>query len=278
MNFALPIRNFEPQIAGLHNLIALSLATKTFNPAKLFFCSSIGAAMTTPRSDDCVTVVPEALIGDLSYAAATGYARSKLVAEHIVGRAVKEADALATILRIGQIIPSKDLGSQLWKPDEMIPLMVQSSLTVHALPDSLSGGDNCSWLDVDTLAKTIVELASFDDIARGQGTHLVYNLVHPRPFSWKEDFLPLLKAAGLRFESIPFGGWLKRLAASEQDITKNPSKKLLGFWEESEKVKRGDLEFDTSLAQSRSITLNTAERAIDDEVVKALVDAWKELW
>jgi thioester reductase-like protein len=279
VNFALPLQSLEPQLAGLHNLTALSLSVKASSPAKVFFCSSVGTAMGALRSDG-LTTIPEAPIEDLSYATKTGYSRSKLVAEHIIENAVREVGAHATILRIGQIIPSTSSGSQLWNPSEMIPLMVQSAMIINALPESLSNRESCSWLDVDTLAKTILELSGLDMIDQPPNNQLVYNLVHPRPFSWSQSFLPALKAAGLQFESVPYEEWLKRLTRSEQDTKKNPSRKLLGFWEESNSgdEKKGGLKFDTQITESHSKALRGASAAVDGKIVKALVDAWRAVW
>ncbi|KAI9743887.1 MAG: hypothetical protein M1818_002621 [Claussenomyces sp. TS43310] len=281
VNFALPIQSFEPQVSGLHNLISLSLSVNMPQPAHLLFCSSVGAAINTPAP----AVIPSSPILSLHHSSGTGYACSKLVAERVIEAAVAKADACATILRIGQIVPSRSTGSQLWNPTEAIPLVVRSSLTTGTLPETIAGEDSCSWLEVDTLAETIVELAGLKattTAAAGNATEevtprLVYNLVNPRPFSWRSDFLPSLHVAGLSFDTVPYGTWLDQVAASDKDIEKNPSRKLHRFWAERGE-RDGGIIFDTSDAESKSEALRGARSVIEGPLVKALVDAWRKVW
>jgi len=98
------------------------------------------------------TIIPEAPITDLRHASPSGYARSKVLAERMIENAVASSSASATTLRIGQTVPAKTSGSQLWYPNEMILLMVQSALTTDALPETPGSSDQCSWIDVDTLS------------------------------------------------------------------------------------------------------------------------------
>lgn len=129
VNFNLGIRSFEEQhIKGVHNLTQLSLSVHTPQPARLFFCSSIAAALGTPAP----ATIPEAPIQDLNHALPQGYARSKLVSEHIVQNAATDVGALTCTLRIGQIVGDSELG--LWNDTEAIPLIIRSALTLKALP------------------------------------------------------------------------------------------------------------------------------------------------
>ena len=129
VNFNLGIRSFEEQhIKGVHNLTQLSLSVETPRPARLFFCSSIAAALGTPAP----AVIPEAPILDLKDSLPQGYARSKLVSEHIVRNAAVDAGASARILRIGQIVGDANRG--LWNDTEAVPLVIRSALTLRALP------------------------------------------------------------------------------------------------------------------------------------------------
>ena len=163
--------------------------------------------------------------------------------------AVALSGANATVLRIGQIIPAKSRGSQLWNPDEMMPPMVRSALTTGALPETPGGGaDACAWIDLDMLSRAIVEIGDVGSVGAKANTQLVYNLVHPRPFSWKGDFLAALKAAGLDFETASWQSWLAKLRDSEADVGKNPSKKLLGFWQDGSRGEgKREVVFETRL-------------------------------
>lgn len=287
VNFVLPMTSFTPQLAGLQNLLQLSLSVPTPQPARLLFCSSIGTAFgTSPPA-----VIQESPLPSLTQASGTGYARSKLVGERIVEKAVREAGARGTILRIGQIVPGRKIGSQLWNPNDAVPLVVRAALTIGMLPETLSGEDGCTWLDADTLANVVLELGevglvkSEERCVNGEKgdeePRLVYNIVHPRPFSWRETFLPRLRKAGLQFETVPYGSWLEQLAASEQDMQKNPSVKLLAFWKKQAKARGkrvGEVRFETAAAEKKSQALREAESVVEGNMVETLVDAWKKAW
>ena len=122
------MQSFEDQhIKAVHNLIQLTLDTKTPEPAKFFFCSSVSSAGGTPRPGE----VKESLVPSPAHAQHTGYARSKYVAEHITGNACK-AGARARVLRLGQLVGDTKVGE--WNTTEGIPLMIQTAVTLGALP------------------------------------------------------------------------------------------------------------------------------------------------
>jgi hypothetical protein len=162
----------------------------------------------------------------------------------------------------------------------MIPLMVRSALTTGALPETPGSSGQCSWIDVDTLAKTILDIGDVGQLGgKTESSRLVYNLVHPRPFSWKEDFLPALKNTGLDFEVTSWRGWLEKLKNSERDVKKNHSRKLLGFWEEgSRRDGTRVVTFETTAAEAKSEAMKAAESIVDGDYVAGLVAAWKAVW
>ena len=117
---------------------------------------------------------------------------------------------------------------------------------------------------------------------------LVYNLCNPRLFSWPRDVLPALRAAGLAFEAVPWGVWLKRMRGGEFDAEKNPSIKLLGFWEkkgdggcteqgigvtEGEDIIAGigGVRFDTRAAERDSVAVRSAPDIVAAGVFERLV-------
>lgn len=195
--------------------------------------------------------------------------------------AAKEIGADVHILRIGQIIPSlteKGEGSMVWNVSEMIPLMVRSSLVVGCLPDRAGNEDDCSWIDVETLSKSIVEIAGLGDEVEGK-QRLVYNLVSPKTFSWKKDFLPKLKEAGLEFEVVGREEWLKKLRDSEKDVGKNPSRKLIGFWEAQNSIHlEKKMVFETKETEKMSAALREITPVLEGDYVKRLLEAWREVW
>lgn len=129
VNFNLQIRSFESQhIAGVSNLINLCLSVNSDKPAQFFFCSSISAAAGTPIPAS----IAEAPVPKLEHAQNMGYARSKLVAEKIIQAAAESTGMVAKVLRVGQIVG--DTGAGIWNTTEAIPLMIQSAVTLGALP------------------------------------------------------------------------------------------------------------------------------------------------
>lgn len=128
VNFNIPLITFEPHIKGLRNLVDFSLTTSRLKPTRLFFSSSISTAAKAPSG---ARVIPDKAIEDLSWAADTGYAQSKLVGEQIVRNAAR-AGAYSYVLRIGQIVGDTDYG--VWNDGEFIPAMIRSALTVKKLP------------------------------------------------------------------------------------------------------------------------------------------------
>lgn len=127
VNFNLPLQSFEPQIAGLHNLLQFSLSVQRPEPAQIYFCSSISAALNAPEN----TVIPEAPIEDFGYASRIGYAQSKLVGEHVV-RSAALVGARSYVLRIGQVVGDTVQG--VWNDNQNIPLMIRTALRMRALP------------------------------------------------------------------------------------------------------------------------------------------------
>lgn len=282
VNFALSVRSFTPQIAALQNIINISLSSPFSKPAHLLFCSSVGTAMATPAPYPGADVfIDEIPINEVTDASPTGYARSKLVAERMLEKAVVHDGARATILRIGQIIPSPKSGTMLWNPNEMIPLMVRSALSTGVLPENPSVSDQCSWIEVDSLSRAILDIGGLTrgglEKPESEESQLVYNLVHPRPFSWRHDFLSALKAAGLDFEAVERRTWLEKLKNSEKDINKNPSRKLLAFWE-AQNVDGGTIIFETAEAEARSEAMRNMVRVVDEEYVEKLLHAWRNVW
>ena len=128
VNFNLPLASFShTHIAGVKNLLDLSLSVSGAKRARFVFCSSIAVAANHPRDSP----VAESLITDPSYAQGTGYAISKYVAEHIVGNASK-LGADVCICRIGQLVG--DTAGGKWNAEEAAPLMIRSVGALGCLP------------------------------------------------------------------------------------------------------------------------------------------------
>jgi thioester reductase-like protein len=208
VNFNMGVSSFENQLQGARNLLDFSFAAN----ARFFFVSSVSAAA---RSG---SVVSESHLEHLTDAQEMGYARSKLVAERLCLHA-ERAGLDARVLRVGQIVGDTQHGQ--WNATEAIPLMIRSAISIGALP-ALS--DTLTWLPIDVVAQVMVE------VCHASKRHDVYHVVNPKSFNWTQDLLPMLRSAGLRFESVSAQDWLARLASSEPDPAINPTIKLLDFF------------------------------------------------
>ena len=228
VNFSIHLQSFEPQLAGLRTLLALSLDVYRSEPARLFFASSISTAENTPPP----ALIADAPIDDFSHALDMGYAQSKLVGEHMVLNAARSG-ARSYVLRIGQIVG--DLQSGFWNDSEYVPSMVRSALSMKSLP---ALNENCSWIPVDTLATAILEVSKTVQSAPkpfaidSTNPPVVYNMCNPHLFSW-DEFLKKVRETGLEFETVPFGDWMQLLrnSASNGDEKQNPAVKLLDHFE-----------------------------------------------
>ena len=209
--------------------------------------------------------VPEDLPAELSYAQGMGYARSKLVTEHICVLAGKETGISARILRVGQVIGDTVHG--IWNDTEAIPLMLQAATTIGAIP---ALDENPLWLPVDTVAHGVTDISLSD---AGSG---VMNLVNHQSFHWTRDLLPALHATGLDFEEVGQKEWVDRLRASNPDPVANPPIKLLEFFAskyDNDNPKRSGLTYATGKARSISPHLAAAS-VLNKEIVNKFIKHW----
>ena len=209
VNFNLRLSSLKDNVAGVTNLINLcAKANASFN-----FCSSVSAVARCP-----ISPVPESA-PELEWAQGMGYAQSKAVAEHVCARASRQLGIPARVLRVGQIVGDTEQG--VWNATEAIPMMLQSALTVGALPRLK---ETPSWLPVDVVARSIVEITTSNTPSR------FFNVTNPKTFRWTEELLPALRNAGLNFEEVEPKEWVRWLRESDSDPVKNPPVKLVDFF------------------------------------------------
>ena len=284
VNFALPLRSFEPDLSGLQNLLAFSLHTHR-GTAKLLFCSSVSTAFQMPKP----CVIAEEPIENYLSASKLGYARSKLVGEQIVLSTNERYGTSAQILRIGQVVGDTQHG--VWNDSEAVPLMIRSALTVGALPLL---DEQQTWLPVDVLGRTIAEISEQGNQQIRQNP--VLNVVSPRTFGWSA-LLEKLRSAGLEFETLRLSDWIGRMEASErrgEEVT-NPGVKLLDHYrslqgddpppprrnDETAKTSQHlsrELSFATAKAESLSAALKCAPNVIEGDCVALLLSVWMTRW
>jgi len=295
VNFNIPLLAFEAQhIRGVYNLLEhVALRTTHSRPAAFYFCSSISAASATPKP----AVVPETQVRDLAWAQGTGYGRSKLVSERVTRAAMEATGLVSRVLRIGQL--AGDSVNAVWNDTEAIALLVRSVLDGSAgcLPEL---NEMVSWLPVDRAAETIEELV-FAEQMGGEGGYgdksgdLVYHIVNPQLFSFRQDLVPMLRGHPdvPEFELVPARTWLDRLRASDGDVRRNPSKKLMDFFEakygavaggdvdgearEASEVTKGLL-FETTKTCRDSECLRGVRDPVSDGLMSRIVGVWMRKW
>jgi len=266
VNFNKNLVSFEKDcIAGVRHLIDLCVATSSAAPASFDFCSSVSTVARCPDLH-----MPEQL-AEYDWAQGMGYAQSKCVAEHICMAAAEKTGIKARVLRVGQIVADTVHG--VWNATEAIPLMMQSALTVGALPKLQ---ESPSWTPVDVVAKAVTEI-SFS----GAGS-VVANVTNAKTFSWTGQLLPALREAGLDFKEVEPKEWVRRLRASNQDPVANPSVKLADFF--ASKYDNDTFSprrtYETVVARSYSPSLDAAP-VLSTEFVKTFVKqfqatAWRD--
>lgn len=305
VNFNLPLPQFDPHIQGLHNLIQFSLSVRQPHPATLMFCSSISTALAS--SSTIISETPMTL--DSAY---MGYGQSKLIGEHIISAAHRQG-ARAYTLRIGQISGHSKKG--LWNDKEALPLLIRSVLTLKTLP---ALDQTCSWLPVDKLASTVVDLTKscsgsmtesftisnecytidpshspghMDTTSDKSEDGSIYNICNSREFTWSA-LLTLLRTNGFQFETVPFEEWLQMLRESEArgEEHVNPAVKLIGHYEAMYGPRFGTNDvgpgsclapkvFITDKAERDSVTLRNGRlRIIEDGILNCYVRDWLRRW
>ncbi|KAF2642844.1 acetyl-CoA synthetase-like protein [Massarina eburnea CBS 473.64] len=270
VNFNISVRSFEDQhISTVQSLINLCQSTTHGSPAKFIFCSSVSSAAATPRPG----VVPEGPVTDINFVQGTGYAQSKYVTEHIVLNAASTFGADARVMRIGQLIGDSVVGE--WNTTEGIPLMIQTAITLGALP---ALDEEMSWLPVDFAGHIILDLAN--EAARPD---LIYHVLNPTRFHWTRDMLPALADAGLEFETLPTDQWMERLRNSNKDPEKNPPIKLLDWFESkyghgASTKKKGLLVYETKETAKRSEAIQRVPDVTDRAYIGKVVDRLKRHW
>ncbi|KXG48476.1 Male sterility, NAD-binding [Penicillium griseofulvum] len=282
VNFNLPLVEFEPHIQGLHNLIQFSLCVQRREPAVMMFCSSISTALRSPSAE----ILEQPVDLDCAF---MGYGQSKLIGEQIVSKA-RRSGARAYSLRIGQVSGHSKKG--LWNDSEALPLMIRSALTLGALPEL---SQTCSWLPVDNLASTILELArtcaTSNIVGESQASNSsmveyiddsIFNLCNSREFTWS-SLLHVLKNCGFRFDAVPFEEWLLRLRRSEMrgEELVNPAVKLIHHYEmmHGKSLQNGPKRFITEKAERSSVALQNGRlRIIDDGILRCYAKDWLARW
>lgn len=139
-------------------------------------------------------------------------------------------------------------------------------------------------MPVDLVAKAVVDLSGigdkydYDTEAPVSG---VYHVQNTRLFHWTHDLLPALKEAGLNFRTVSQREWVGILRQSDPDPDRNPTIKLLDFFEEkydNDHPGRSGLTFVTTEAEKGSQTMKDGFDVIHSGLVAKMVQWWKTQW
>jgi hypothetical protein len=209
--------------------------------------------------------IPEAPITDFAMAG-SGYGESKLVAEHLLLEASAHSAVDVTICRVGQIagpIKKEHRGGQ-WNRKEWFPCVSQfpnaffcksnivigltrwaqimdASVYLSKLPDSLGRNEWVDWIPVDQLSGIVLELSGIHSGADSP-KHISPRIVHavnPQRCRWR-SLLPAIqitlskqsKTGGMQVVSLQ--DWVEALnsasvGTSKDEVSKMSAFKLLKF-------------------------------------------------
>ncbi|EPE06928.1 nrps-like enzyme [Ophiostoma piceae UAMH 11346] len=315
VHFGLSVSSFEPHIAGLHNLLQLSLQVPSRHPARVIFASSISTAFNVPRpASGEPASIPEGPLESHADCSPMGYAQSKFVGERICEAAARQGANVA-VLRIGQITGDTEHG--IWNDHEAIPLLVNSALELKALPLLGQEIGRCEWTPVDVVAASCIEIAEamkggsavngvngtngsngVGSINGAGGSHKTngvidgdssvkaryYNINTPHVLSWNDDVLPELQKAGLEFEAVSLDKWLEKLRARGEELgvkaaKRLPALKLADYYTES--FADSDIvgiRFEIAKACHDSPTLGSCPNIAETQLVGKYLQSWLKMW
>ncbi|OCH89652.1 acetyl-CoA synthetase-like protein [Obba rivulosa] len=258
VDFNLALTSFEPLVAGMRNLIDLSLGSPKPQGPRITFISSISSLFGYKSSEPAA----EEHISDPRMSVGMGYGESKYVAEQLLAHAAQETGLRTTVVRVGQISGDTRVGG--WNPKEWVAAIVAVSQIVGCIP---SRDEELTWLPVDTAASALIEFSHSDEP--------VLHLIHPRPVSWNAIFTPI--AERLRLELVSYSEWLNRLRiaddaqADESVGQKSSALALREFFESG--VSEADMRLDTTKAVRASKTLQEIRPLGKEDAMK-----WLNFW
>lgn len=270
VNFNHKLSSFESQIAGVRDLIDLSLESS--RRPHIFFVSSLSSVGNWPQVRGFEEPVPEDALDNFNLALPMGYGESKHVSERILTEAVAKVGANASVLRVGQVAgPLAEDGGE-WNKTEWMPSLIKTSKALGCLPDSMNTID---WIPVDTLSQIINEI-----VQGGCSTSIsrTYNLVNPHTGNW-DDLVSAVKdewgSAALKV--VPFEAWLSALRG-QTDPEKFPALKIIDFYEglaiDAQNCNKGRLTYKVDNGKAASKSMNGLG-PIDGAAMKTWLKQWR---
>jgi len=180
--------------------------------------------------------------------------------------------------------------SGVWNETEAWPLMFRSANTTGHLPIL---EERPNWLPVDLAGKAISEIVtSYSHPSRAEPSATVYHVLNAAPSPWSA-VLEGLQQGGIKFQAVERRKWLKELAASDSDVQRNPTYKLLvrqriadicgnklinqGFYQGriGKESERAYMDFEIEQTAKVSPTIGEC-KPIDAELVALWAKNWKQ--
>ncbi|KAJ5918177.1 Type I Polyketide synthases (Type I PKS) [Penicillium verhagenii] len=255
MNAKWPIKNFEPQLRIMRNLLDFARDVSIVRPKNtkvtFQFISSIATVGHWPIWTERPSVPEERMTIDSVLP--TGYGDAKYTCELMIDETLhRHPDRFrAMTVRLGQVAGSSTSGY--WNPTEHLPFIIKSSQTLKALPDF---DGLLSWTPVDNVASTLVDLVS---LPWTKTPYPIYHIDNPIRQAWKEMILTLASMLSIPSNDvIPFGDWVQRVKDHPQQVEgpegENPAILLIDF-----------------------VDANFLRMSFSDKVTNLYIQSWKEM-
>ncbi|KAK7427361.1 hypothetical protein QQZ08_006130 [Neonectria magnoliae] len=221
VDFNLAVGSFEPHIQGVRNLVDFAAEAPT-RPS-IFFTSSVGVGTNFPSAQG---LVPEEPIRDLAIAG-SGYGESKLIAETVLLEAAENAGVHVTICRVGQIAGPVRQGHEggEWNRKEWFPSIIDASVYLSKVPDTLGKNEWIDWIPVDHLSAIILDLAEIGSINKATDkTPRIFHAVNPKRVQWSEALLQTVRkriqaqSNKRTIEVVPLETWIEALKIAAQEV------------------------------------------------------------
>ncbi|KAJ6442161.1 L-aminoadipate-semialdehyde dehydrogenase [Purpureocillium lavendulum] len=271
VNFNISVASFEPHICGVRHLV--DFASKASRIVPIIFISSIGTA--TAWKKECP--VPETKLDDLSLAE-MGYGRSKLAGSLILDAAAVQGVPTATV-RVGQVAgPRSSKG--MWNKREYLPTLIESSLFMGKLPESIGPGDEVDWTPTEDVARLILDVSGVTTKTPVSAIHGYFHGVNPSKTTWSSLAATLEARYAGRLQRVSLEAWvaaLEQSANTAADAARNPGITLLDTYRAMlAAAQQGVRHVNFDMRRTLSVSPTAARQGpVSPELLRNWCDQWE---
>ncbi|MEE4540411.1 amino acid adenylation domain-containing protein [Streptomyces sp. V4-01] len=262
VNFAAGYRDLRaPNVAGTEEL--LRLLAESDSPGLHFVSTTSVFAATpgTPGAPGTPAVITESTPAGPAAALHGGYARSKWVAEGLVGLA-RDRGLPVTVYRPGRISGDSTTGA--CQDHDLLWQLIKGCLQAESVPELPYGSTD--WVPVDHVSAAIVAV-----VGSGRADGRTFHLTNPRAPGLDRVF-EVAARLGHRVRRVPVARW-QALVAARPD---NAAQLLLGD-EEGPRQEAGDARrFDSRRTARDLAALGVTMPALTDEVLALYLTRGRE--